>query len=91
MKDLINTLLSTYPWFNNKKETAQFSTESAYQFCKDNKLEGAKMKDREGIQYRISLNTYYYEGKPKNVVWINKISEQEVDNAVMASRFSAVE
>ena len=89
MKDLINNLFSNFPWFK-ADSGSHFSTSDAVAYARENNLVGCKLTDKDGTAYRINTNKYWYKGQEKESLWINKISEKEVESSEMTATYSVM-
>jgi hypothetical protein len=90
MRDLITQLFSNYSWFTAKSGN-DFAGSEAVAFAKENKLVGTKLTGKDGKTYRINVNTYFYRNQEKESLWLNPISENEIESDVMQTKYSLAE
>ncbi len=88
MKDLINTLLTTFAWFRVESGN-EYSGSQAVEFARKNNLIGTKLTGSDGTVHRINVSEYRNKetGKYKEALWINAVSKDEIDSTEMVSKY----
>jgi hypothetical protein len=87
MKDLITQLFTQFAWFK-ADSGSEFSGSETVEFARKNNLIGTKLTGKDGTQYRINTSSYYYRGQQRESLWVNPISDKEIESDAMTVKYA---